>query len=396
MCKAILTFVFLLLLAPLIRAQSVPPPTLYPNPEAALQLYRSSLTRFRQEYANHRPLPDLQFFLFGMGNRTKFIYRNGRLLNALTGNIEEQWNVQQEIIVPSEYLVHLVLNDGRIIQIREDETGVWLVQPDRKAKRMDGTRSPLTLPRFSSNTYGLILRVLHQEILINVLNNKPLPNLFVYQKPWYRDAALMAMVLRETGNLHLIRDWVLGIRDPFDRNNRGIPEADNPGQVLFLTSLVSDRSHPVVQMALDSVKRFQRENFILGKTDYAEHSGFQTKWLKYGLKSLGLPDPYVIPVRDDSYSSLFWMDYKTEPVPGKRISEQDGTNYPYLIWAEDHFYGEKRAPVGSLDYPLSWEQQASAAHYPGMTILNPALVKQKIAFPHTWHAAEMFLRLYGQ
>lgn len=384
---------FFLLVPFMVTAQKPAPPTLYRDPEAALQTYRASLTKLRQNHPNHRDLPNLRFFLFGMGNRTKYIYRDGRLLNALTGHIEEQWSVKTELIVPSEYLVQLLLANGDTIQVREDETGVWVLQPHKKAQRIRGTRHDLKLPRFADNPLGPVLRVLHQEVLINVVQGKPVPNFLVYPKPWYRDATLMAMVMRQTGNLPLIRDWIMGIRDPFDRNNHGIAEADNPGQVLFLASLVSDKTHPVVRMALDSLKRFEKGRYIVGKTDYAEHPVFQTKWIKYGLKSLGLPDPYIIPTQYDSYSSLFWWDYKNQHVSGKKFAEKDSDNYPYLVWAEDHFYQERRGIVGNLDYPLSWEQNASDAHYPGLTVLDKGLVKQKLAFPHTWHAAEMFLLL---
>ena len=394
---------FFLLLPLIATAQRPVPPVLHPDPAGALTAYRANLTAWREEHPNRRTLPDLKFFLFGMGDRLKLIYRDGRLINALTGNIEEQWNVKQAVIVPSEYLVALELTSASVgqpqtVQIREDENGVWILQPGKRPKLIPGTRSALKLPRFTQNVHGPVLRVLHQEVLINVINGRPVPNFLVYAKPWYRDAALMAMVMRETGNLRLIRDWILAIRDPFDRNNHGIAEADNLGQVLFLASLVSDKTHPVVQMTLDSVKRFRKENYIIGKTDYAEHPVFQTKWLKYGLKSLGLPDPYVIPEQYDSYSSLFWWDYKKEHVVGKLFVEKDSDNYPYLVWAEDHFYSragavEKRGILGNLDYPLSWEQNASDAHYPGMTVLDKGMVKQKLAFPHTWHAAEMFLSL---
>lgn len=397
-------FWFILLALPFFAiAQRPVPPTLLSNPAAALQTYRADLAKLRTEHVNHRDLPDLKFFLFGMGNRLKLIYRSGRLLNALTGNIEEQWNVQREIIVPSEYTVHLEVTDRpnappHPVQIREDETGVWILQSGKRPRLIAGTRSRVSLPRFDEKSHGLVLRVLHQEVLVNIINGRPVPNFLAYQKPWYRDAALMAMVLRETGNVALVRDWIMALRDPFDRNNHGIAEADNIGQVLFLASLVSDKSHPVVQAALDSAKQFRKDNYILGKTDYAEHPVFQTKWLKYGLKSLGLPDPYVIPKQYDSYSSLFWWGYKDEhvvktSVGGKRFPEKDSDYYPYLVWAEDHFYNEKRGIVGNLDYPLSWEQRASDAYYPGLTVLDKDLVKQKLAFPHTWHAAEMFLLL---
>lgn len=390
----------------LTTAQPGSPPEFLTDPEAVLQAYRNDLASLRREHPTHRNLTDLAFFLFGMGNRLKLIYRDGRLLNALTGNIEEQWDVERAIILPSEYTVHLDLADSpnapvRSVQIRENETGVWILTPGKRPRLIPGTRSRLTLPRFAGKPHESILRVLHQEILINVIHGRPVPNFMVYAKPWYRDAALMAMVLRETGNLPLIRDWIMALRDPFDRNNGGMAEADNLGQVLYLVSLVSDQKHPVVQAALDSASRFVKESHIVGKTDFAEHPVYQTKWLKYGLQSLKLPDPYTIPTQYDSYSSLVWWAYKEQHVAGKLFSDKDGDNYPYLVWAEDHFFsrpdsGPKRGPVGNLDYPLSWEQQASQAHYPGMTVLDKTIVRQKIALPHTWHAAEMFLLLNSQ
>lgn len=386
---------FLLLSLPAF-GQKLVPPSLHTNPTGELNAYRQQLALLRQEHAPHAELPDLNFFLFGMGNRRKLIYRHGRLLNALTGNIEEQWNVKQEVIVPPAYLVHLVLTDGQIIQIQEDETGVWVLQSDKRPRLLPGTRSRLSLPGFASNRFGSVLRVLHQEILLNVIHGRPVPNFLVYPKPRYREAALMAMVLRQTGNLPLIHDWVMAIRDPFDRSKPGVTEADNLGEVLFLVSLVSDKTHPVVQTALDSLKRFEKEDYIVGESDKAEHPVYQTKWLKYGLKSLSLPDPYHIPRQYDSYSSLIWWAYTHDHVPGRKFNENSAENYPYLAWAEDHFYNEKRGPVSNLDYPLSWEQQASDAHYPGLTVLDKDLVKQKLALPHAWHAAEQFLLLADQ
>lgn len=363
-----------------------------------LTTYRANLNRLRKAHPNERDMPDLRFYLFGMGDRRKMFYRNGTLKDARTGEVIRQWSVRRERIVPPAYTVALETAEGQTVTIVEDERGVWLTEG--KNKRVPLSQSPLKLPDFAGKTYAPILKVLHHEVLINIIDGKPVPNFFVYQKPWYRDGSLMAMVLKRGGNLHLIRDWILALRDPFDRNNKGISEADNPGQVLYLVSLVSNKRHPAVSMVLDSLKKFVKTGpqgpYIEGKTDYSLHPVFQTKWLKFGLKALGLPDPYKIPVQFDSYSSLLWWDYKDEHVDGKRFDKGSSTNYPYLVWADDHFYGETNGIVTNRDYPLSWEARASEANYEGLKLLDESLVQQKLSPPHTWHAAEMFLLLFGQ
>ncbi len=361
-----------------------------PAAERVLQTYRQELDGLRKEHPNRREMPDIQFFLFGMGDRRKMIYKDGILKDALTGGSIRTWKVKRQWIVPSEYLVELETDRNERVRIIENEQGVYVTEAKTKMALAQGK---LKLPRFGGNKYAAVLRVLHHEILINIIGGKPVPNFFVYQKPWFRDAALMAMVLKQTGNLHLIRNWILSIRDPFDRNNHGIAEADNPGQVLFLLSLVSDKNNPMVQTVIDSAVQFKKGDYIEGKTDYAAHPVFQTKWLKYGLKSLGLPDPYLIPKAYDWYSSLFWWDYKSQHVDGAKFEDSNSTNYPYLVWAEDHFYGENRGIVTNRDYPLSWESHASDAHYPGLKNLDERLIQDKLSPPHTWHAAEMFLLL---
>ena len=245
----------------------------------------------------------------------------------------------------------------------------------------------------TGHPYAPILRVLHQEILVNILDGLPLPNFFVYRRPWLRDGAMMAMVLRQTGNLDLIRAWILGLREPYDRNNAGETEADNLGQALYLVSLVSGASHPLVASVLAELPRFEVDEHIRGRSDFAEHPVYQTKWAKFGLASLGLPDPYRVPLVPDSYSALFWWDYRDRHVPGERFR---GSDYPYLNWAEAHFHGEAGAPLGDLDYPLTWEANASQAEYAALASFLPAHAAEKLAAPHTWHAAEMFLCLQAE
>lgn len=75
------------------------------------------------------------------------------------------------------------------------------------------------------------------------------------------------------------------------------------------------------------------------------------------------------------------------------FSSWEGKDYPYLGWAVDHFYGQKKCVISNHDYPLTWERQASHAKYEGMKIIDPVFVTGKLASPHTWHASEVFLYL---
>lgn len=387
--KIILSIIFYTgLLHPLMAANS---------PEQNLASYRAELAACRTAHGGSYDVPDVKFFLFGMGARTKLLYRDGILFDAKSGRELQRWKVRKELIVPPDYAVSLELEDGTTLTVREDFEAVWLEQGGRRTA-LEGTRSAVKLPDFAGKKFPLVLRVLHQELLVNIVEAGPVPNFFVYEKPWYRDGAMVALALRETGNLGLLKPWILGLREPFDRNNKGETEADNLGQVLFLISLVADKNHPLVAKVLAEVPRFERTNatgrYILGRSDFNDHPVYQTKWLKYGLRSLGLPDFYVIPKVADSYGALFWMDYREQHMAGK--DSDDRGRYPYLGWACDHFHGRRKSPLSNRDYPLTWEEHASEARYDGLKIISPALVKRRLSPPHTWHAAEAFLLLLTQ
>ncbi|HUM06125.1 MAG TPA: hypothetical protein VLT90_11745 [Terriglobales bacterium] len=359
---------------------------------------RQVLARYRtelQQLRRGRPafdLPRTSFFLFGMGPRPKFIYRSGKLIAWPSGDIVRQWEVQQETIVPPSYSVWLKTVKGKI-HISENESGVLI---DENGERTVLAQGHVSLPDFRNEQYPLVLRVLHHEILVNLVDGKPVPNFLVYPKPWYRDGAMMAMVLRRTGNIGLIRDWVMSLRDPYDHNNGGIREADNLGEVLFLISCVSDRNHPLVVQTLKEAESFRKGNYIIGKTDFAEHPVYQTKWLKFGLRSLGLfDDSLFIPKTSDSYASLFWWGFPDAQI-GPEFSADAAMKYPYLAWAQDHHRGGHTGPVSAAEYPLSWEADASQADYQGMSLISSDFTAHRLAAPHTWHAAEMFLLLSKQ
>lgn len=319
----------------------------------SLQDYRNSLEAFRNEFGGSHEMPDVKFFLFGMGNRPKLIYKDGILKNAVTGAELKKWNIISEIILPPDYTVYLKLSDGKHIKIKEDSEAVWIY--DGKSKTaVSGTNTSLLLPDFNEYKYPRILKVLHHEILINIIDGKPVPNFLVYRKPWRRDGAMMAMCLHSTGNIDLIKDWALSLNDPFDRNNGGVSEADNLGQTLFILSFFTDKNHPLVSKILEETKRFEISNqqgkYIVGLSDFHETPVYQTKWLKFGLKALNLPDDYIIPLINDDYSSLFWWDYKDfYQTDTKDANDKD--KYPYLGWACDNFHGTKSSPISNRDYP---------------------------------------------
>ena len=387
---------FLPLLIALAVAALSPLPAAEP-PEKALADYRAELAACRAEHGGSYDVPDVKFFLFGMGARTKLLYRDGILFDARSGHELHRWKVRREVIVPPDYMVSLETEDGAAVTLREDSEAVWMEQGGRRTA-VEGTKSPVKLPDFAGKKFPRVLRVLHQELLVNIVEAGPVPNFFVYEKPWYRDGAMVAMALKETGNLDLLKPWILGLREPFDKNNKGETEADNLGQALFLVSLVADKNHPLVAKVLAEIPRFEKTDamgkYILGRSDFSDHPVYQTKWLKYGLRALGLPDPYIIPKVADSYGALFWMDYRDQHVAGK--DSDDRGPYPYLGWACDHFHGTKKSPLSSRDYPLTWEARASEANYGGLKLISQTLVEKRISPPHTWHAAEAFLVLLTQ
>jgi hypothetical protein len=364
------------------------------NVTSSLLKYRQQLELLRNEFSG-ADMPGVKFFLFGMGNRTKLLYKSGKLINSITGKVVHEWQVKSETIIPNDYQVNIETLSAVKVIIFENEKGVF-INDKGKETLIAGTETPLLLPAFEEYKYSEVLKELHHEILINIVDSKPLPNYFVYKNPWRRDGAMMAMCLKETGNLGLIRNWALSLNDPYDRNNAGETEADNLGQTLYILSFFTDKNNTLVAKILEETQKYEvsdgRGKYIKGHTDFHEAPVYQTKWLKYGLKALNLPDDYTIPMVQDDYSVLFWWDYKDSYMPGT-IDTYNIDKYPYLGWACDNFHGKKTSPVSNRDYPLTWEIDASQADYNGMAIVDEIYVTARNSSPHTWHASEVFLYL---
>lgn len=329
-----------------------------------------------------------QFYLFGMGDREKYIYKNRALTRYRDNKIIYAWNKSyDEKFIFDEYTVILTKNSGERVVLRENEDGFFV-----NDKCL--TASKINLPNFSEYKYSKQLKILHHEVLINIIDGKPVPNFFVYKKPWYRDSAMMGMVLKFTDNLHLIKDWILSLNELYDTNNAGNCEPDNLGQLLYLISLVSDKSHPLISQAISEAKRITENGLLTGLTDFNDHRIYSTLWMIYGLNCLGIENDFLtIPKEFDSYARMFWMDKTMVETETEYINEYNDF-YPYLWWAVMHFENEDvDEKYFDYSYPMSWEQEASQAKYEDIRGLSESYADNKFSAPHTWHASEMFLYL---
>ena len=260
-----------------------------------------------------------------------------------------------------------------------------MIEPSR-----EDLRKP---PVFTGHPFEKQLDILHEEIVSQIVDGQPLPNKYVYRKPWRRDAAMTAMVLEKTGRIGLIRDWILSLDTPFDCNNQGNCEPDNIGQSLYLLGCVTDANHPSVQAFVDVAHEcLDDDGILIGSVDYGRHRVYAQKWLKFGLEKCGLDSSWVvIPDEYDEYDGIFWMDGSRNPsLATVKLNE----NYPYLTWAQWHKGGRTFTPeeIPAVS-PMSWEAHASEADYEAIRPVNSQWADAKICYPHTWHAAEMFLLL---
>ena len=337
-------------------------------------------------------LPERPFLLFGLGDRPKFVFQGGALRRAPGGEPVHEWARGAEAVpVPSEGRVEL---GGEPI-VWEDADGLFW-RDGGAPMRVAGSGAGLRLPDFAGHPHAPFLRTLLREILVNVDGGVPLPNFYVYRKPWRRDGAMMAMVLEATGNLGLLEGWARSLDDPFDRNNWGNEEPDNLGQTLYLLGRLGLGDHPLVARTVaESRRRLGPDGALRGNTDGRPHPAYCGAWLRLGLEACGLDASWVpVPDGPDDYGPLFWMRREWIGPQAAATAVSYDARYPYLWWAKAHFHRlpvppERLAPAS----PLTWEQHASQADYGAIAPLSPAWAAARFSAPHTWHAAEMFLYL---
>lgn len=342
--------------------------------------------------------PKFHYFFFGMGNRQKLIYQDKKLKGYLNDSVYADFSNDfvSDSIMPSEYKVQIKTKKGNV-EIKENEHGVFL-----NDSLLASTSSYVHLPEFKGYVYDKVLKVLHQELLFNIFDSMIMPN-HAYHRCFYRDGAYAAMVLKETGNINLIKDWVTSIDSVYD-HARGpkVKESDSPGELLYLISFFPNECKGIKQKIIDEVEHIKIRDddsgkyFISGLVDGKIRANYSTKWLIFGLKANGLDvSKWMIPdASKDDYADLFWMDFPKDGTKfhkliwqGKVWAQKPFSSniiaYPYLNIARAHYYGDSSfLLLNDVSYPLSWEGDMSAKNDPHAP-----------CFTHAWTAAELFMYL---
>lgn len=368
--------------------------------------YDGQLTYLQAQY-KHFNAQAPRFFLFGMGNREKYVYKDYKLININNDSIVfTAKNVLNDSIIPSDYCVQIETSEGQI-EIKEDEEGIW-INKGGELQFLSGQNCHISLPSFNQFKYGKVLRVLHHELLFNIRDSRIYPNILCYEEPFYRDAFMAILCLEKTGNTVLLLPWLSCIKDIYDMQNHE-PEADNLGELLYMLSFIPKDSNQILKQNLKKEIELRtiyndKHQYINGHTDGSNNAEYQTQILKFALQKNGYHDHFTSVPQEEvgDYYDLCWFTLGRSHsrslgrwCKDLRFNYEDSP-FPYLQWARSHYYSNSNAAFNNQRYPLSWEKRGGSAHFEGMGIISTQAVKERICYPHTWTAAEIFLKLYHE
>lgn len=329
-------------------------------------------------------------FYFGMADRTKILYKNGKLINIKTKEIIKEFEYTDELIVPNEYTV-VLKNNNTIYKIVENEKGIYLYTDGKEEVIVNGNK-PINLPEFDDYKYSEILKVLHQEILFNIDGDTPKPNIFGYSSAWYRDSMLATMVLEETNNTSLFENWVRSINKIYDNSrDKNINEADNLGELLYIIGAVGVDRPDLINDILIEIDRLKDEDKTIGgMVDGIFQKYYPSVLAIYGAEKNNIKLDLNIPKKDDGYAKLTWY-YP----PIESHMEQVSSFYPYINWAFYHYANYGLLYVLDEIYPLSYE--GGNTEEPGK-VENECFVSEyycnkNLYISHMWTASEIFLML---
>lgn len=361
------------------------------------EVYQESLNEYEYQLKEMRSIfgvrsyndsnEDLNIFFFGMGDREKFVYKNGNLINIKNQETILTFDYVIELIIPNEYTVLLEDKFGNIHKIFENEYGIYYSN-NGETLAIDESDEAIVLPEFEKHKYSELLKVLHQEILFNIDNQIPKPNLFYYDSAQYRGTMMASMVLEYTANINLLIPWIEKIDNIYDGSqSKNSKNADNLGELLYIIGATGVDRNDLVKEILEEIDNLKQDDgLIKSKTDNFNQTYYPTIVALYGAKKLGIDLDLNVPKIDDGYAKLTW--YSDFIIQSSKTINQN--KYPYLNWAFYHYSGDGKLYILNEIYPLSYEYVDSkvnsecfiSSHYCQNTVLT-----------HMWSAAEMFLLL---
>lgn len=229
--------------------------------------------------------------------------------------------------------------------------------------------------------------------MVNITKEGPKPNFVTYKEPFYRDAAYVAMLCEETGNLEQIIPWIESISEIYDlQRGENIKEPDNLGELLYMQSLLPTPNWDFVDEIIEEAYRIRNnEGMLSGTMDGEEHPNYVTGWLKFGLESLGLDssDWKLDSSIKDSYTDLLWF-FEDPALNEWRKSHSYYFNslWPYIDYARGNFYNV------DLDVYYKKNNESYMSYEPANSsawgLIDKGLSEVKSSTPHIWSAVEMY------
>ena len=404
--------------------------------ELAEYLYEIDVPLRSQEYfvqkheISHKKNSD--FFGFGMGDRRKMIYRKGKLIDLQTKQVIRDFNFAHEMIIPNMYTVVLLDEAGRITRIYEDETGVHIEKGrmakiwedwnnfnqweedrlnNRETKLVENiatetittSKNKINLPNFEESKVGRVLKVLHQEVLININQGKPRTTLMAKtnEAGLYQEGMIAAMVLEKTNNTWLFEDWMKQINSIYDCRNKlekhetkCVESADNPGQLLYLLGAITNNRQDLKSKIKAEVRKKAMNGEFVGEIDGEKMGYYPTALLINGARrnNIDLDYDFNLGKADKDLGLTWWLnDYKE----AKHDNIVDPI-HPAKEWASVHQEPGHYGLTTILDeaYPLTFDGELNETEAAEQKLINEHYSHEKgPKLSSIWHASEMFLML---
>lgn len=386
---------------------------------------------FVQKYEiSHKKNSD--FFSFGMGDRKKMIYKKGKLIDLKTRQVIRSFDFTHEMIIPNMYTVLLLDQAGRITRIYEDETGVHIEKGrmakiwedwnnynqweddrlnNRETKLVENiasetittSKNKINLPNFEDSKVGRVLKVLHQEVLVNIDHGKPRTTLMARtnESGLYREGMVAAMVLEKTNNTWLFEDWMKQISSIYDCRNKlekneakCTESADNPGQLLYLLGAITNSRQDLTNKIKAEVRQKAVNGEFVGEVDGEKMGYYPTALLINGARKNKIDLGYDFNLgKADKYLGLtWWLNNYKEAKHGNIVDPM----HPAKEWASVHQEPGHYGLTTILDeaYPLTFDGELTEAEAEEQKLTNEHYSHEKgPRLSSIWHASEMFLML---